>query len=1111
MSAKSEFLKSRNIGLVIVVAGAYFLSAELGLSLAFLNASVSPVWPPTGVAIALVWWLGYRVMPGVFLGALVANLLLTHVPLATDFGIAVGNTAEAFTAVYLLRRSVGSRDPFNRATDVLRFLLFAVIISTAIAATIGNVSLCLGGAEKWENFKWLWLTWWLGDGVGAMVVAPLILTWIEHPVERWSRRRWIEGTILLIALWVLSATIYTNLFLRTGSGRPWGHITIPLLLWAGLRFGPRGVATAIASFSAIAIWGTINGFGTFAGYGANDGLLYLQAYVLNLAITMLLLAAMIMERRHAERHLSGSLSVTRILAESPELKDALPGILQRICATFDWEVGAMWIEDRDNKVLRTVKVWPPQGPKQRFEGSCYEITFASGVGLPGRVWKNLKPAWISDVTTDDNFPRGTVAAAEGLRSAFAFPILSGQKFLGVMEFFSREIREPDESLLAAFRGIGSQIGEFMEKKGAEEALRQNREWLRLTMEGSLMGTWTRDLDGSDRVLWSPELERTFGLQPGEFSQTEEAFFEFIHPDDRQRLADAVRHSIENRVDYDVEFRYLRKDGTTGWMLGRGRAFYDEIGKPYRLAGLGWDISERKKAEVASRHLAAIVESTDDVIISKDLNGIITSWNAAAEKLYGYSAEEMIGQPISILIPPDRPDEEPGILALLRQGERIDQYETVRLAKDGTLISVALTISPIRNASGEVIGASKIARDITQKKRAEEEREQLLAREQAARGEAEIANRTKDEFLATLSHELRTPLTAMLGWLSMLRSHRLDKKTTEHAIETIERNTKIQAQLIEDLMDVSRIIGGKLNMEMRPVDLSQVIDAALEIVRPAANAKGITLRPSYHPEVELVSGDPARLQQIVWNLLSNAVKFTSRDGIVEVLLRKSGRSAEIVVRDTGIGIAAEFLPYVFDRFRQAESSLTRSHRGLGLGLAIVRHLVELHGGGVSAESPGENQGATFTIRLPLVATQSRSSAPANDDGVHVEQALAGLRVLVVEDEPDSRELISLALKRSGAVVTAVGTARDALSNMQVFAPDVLLSDIGLPVESGYDLIREVRGLSSKLNNVPAIALTAFASESDRKMALSSGFHAHLAKPIEPNHLVEMIRRLVRGTF
>ena len=376
------------LGMILIVAAVYLLAAKLGLSVAFLNASVSPVWPPTGVAIAIVFWLGYRAVPGVFLGALLANSLLTNVPLATTLGIAIGNTLEAITAVYLLRRFNGSRIPFIRVIDVLKFLLFAVIFSTAISATIGTLSLCLGGAATWSNFGWLWLTWWLGDGVGALVVAPLILTWVERPIERWSGRRWAEGGALLLALWILSATIYTDLFLRSAAGRPWGHVTIPLLLWAAFRFGPRGVATTIATFSAIAIWGTIHGRGGFAMYDANDALLYLQAYVADLAITTLLLAAIISERTHAARNLSGGLLVTRILAESPALDDALPRMLQRICVTFDWEVGAMWIADAESAVLRCLKVWPPQGTKSRFEAACYESTFASGIGLPGRVWKN---------------------------------------------------------------------------------------------------------------------------------------------------------------------------------------------------------------------------------------------------------------------------------------------------------------------------------------------------------------------------------------------------------------------------------------------------------------------------------------------------------------------------------------------------------------------------------------------------------------------------------------------------------------------------------------------------------------------------------------------------
>jgi PAS domain S-box-containing protein len=667
-------------------------------------------------------------------------------------------------------------------------------------------------------------------------------------------------------------------------------------------------------------------------------------------------------------------------------------MLQRICDTFGWEVGAMWVLDSGAGVLRCLRVWPPQGSNgSKFEAITYECTFSSGVGLPGRVWKTLKPAWIPDVTRDDNFPRSPAAAAAGLHAAFGFPILSGEKFLGVMEFFSREIREPDETLLATLQGIGSQIGQFVERKQSEQELFESRERLIMAMQASGMGTWTRELDGTNRVQWSPELEAIFGLAPGEFPETEEAFFEFVHLEDRESLGQAVSEAIANRTDYEVDFRYATRDGKPGWMIGRGRAFYDADGKPYRLAGLGWDITERKRAEV--------------------------------------------------------------------------------------------------------------------------ERERLIERERAARTEAEEANRIKDEFLATLSHELRTPLTAMLGWLTILRSQRLDKETTEQAIETIERNAKAQAKLIEELVDVSRIVGGKLILEMRPVGLLQVIEAAVEVVRPAASAKGVQLEITSDPSVGLILGDLTRLQQIIWNLLSNAVKFTARDGSVHVSMRRAGSSAEVIVQDTGMGISPDFLPYVFERFRQAESPMTRSHRGLGLGLAIVRHLTELHGGTVSAESPGQGRGATFTVRIPLAAMPSDETASHLFDESAVKEegatrlALAGVRVLVVEDEPDARELLSLILKGSGATVEAVESAQEALASLQIFKPDVLLSDIGLPIESGHELIRKVRLLPSEASRIPAVALTAFATEEDRQLALAAGFQVHLTKPVEPSVLVETIERVV----
>ena len=351
MTERSNYPKLTDLGVILIVAGLYFLAAKLGLSLASLNASVSPVWPPTGVAIALVLWLGYRAAPGVLLGALLANYLLTDVSLATAVGISTGNTLEAITAVYLVRRFVGSRNPFQRAIDVLKFVMFAAILSTAVSATIGNLSLCLGGAASWNNFGWLWLTWWLGDGVGALVVTPLILSWAEKPIDRWRGWRLAEAGFLLLLLSGLSVTVYTNLLPSSTTTRPWGHVTVPLLLWAAFRFGPRGVSTAIGVLSAIAIWGTIHGYGGFAIYSRNEGLLFLQAYIANLAITTLSLAAIVTERKLAERHLGGSLSVTRILAESPALADALPRMLQRICHAFGWEVGAMWAVDSDAVML----------------------------------------------------------------------------------------------------------------------------------------------------------------------------------------------------------------------------------------------------------------------------------------------------------------------------------------------------------------------------------------------------------------------------------------------------------------------------------------------------------------------------------------------------------------------------------------------------------------------------------------------------------------------------------------------------------------------------------------------------------------------------------------
>ena len=404
---------------------------------------------------------------------------------------------------------------------------------------------------------------------------------------------------------------------------------------------------------------------------------------------------------------------------------------------------------------------------------------------------------------------------------------------------------------------------------------------------------------------------------------------------------------------------------------------------------------------------------------------------------------------------------------------------------------------------------ELSRYISELQRSEEAREQLLLRAERARNDAEAANRIKDEFLATLSHELRTPLTSLLGWSSVLRESRRDEKVLAQGLEAIDRNARVQAQLIDDLLDVSRIVSGKLNLDVRPLDISSVTRAAINVVQPAADAKGITLDYWAQPGLGAISADSARLQQIIWNLLSNAVKFTPHGGKISVRVERDGPNAKVTIIDTGQGIEREFLPRVFDRFRQADSSTTRSFGGLGLGLAIVRHLVELHGGTVSADSDGVGKGATFSASFPLLSDRAEPVTILHSGENHASEfrSLNGLRVLLVDDEIETREIISTVVERTGAEVKTCTSAREALTELTAWRPDVILSDIAMPDEDGYSFIGRVRALPHNEGGAtPAAALTAYAREEDRKQALAAGYQMHIAKPIGAGQLVTMIAKL-----
>lgn len=461
--------------------------------------------------------------------------------------------------------------------------------------------------------------------------------------------------------------------------------------------------------------------------------------------------------------------------------------------------------------------------------------------------------------------------------------------------------------------------------------------------------------------------------------------------------------------------------------------------------------------------------------------------------------------LRIIHPEDRDRIDAAVTQAIVQQEIYD-VEMRSVWADGSICWIRSIGRARYDLNGQPTQMIGVALDITDRKQAEAEREELLAREQAARVAAEQANRVKDEFLAIVSHELRSPLNPILGWSRLLQDQKLDPAKTTQALNAIVRNAKLQAELIEDLLDVSRILRGKLSLNVSPIDLKLTIQAALETVRLSADAKSIEIHTRLEPDIGLVSGDSNRLQQVVWNLLSNAIKFTPARGRVDIRLERVGDTAQIIVRDTGKGIHPNFLPHVFDYFRQEDGATTRKFGGLGLGLAIVHHLVELHGGTVQAESPGEGKGATFTVKLPLMREPSSQIQTSRDAAF--DSDLTGIAVLVVDDDADTREFVGFLLEQLGARVIAANSATEALEALACSQPDLLLSDIGMPETDGYTLLSQVRALPpDQGGKIPAIALTAYAGEIDYQKAMNAGFQQHLAKPIEPEVLVRTIASLV----
>ncbi len=658
------------------------------------------------------------------------------------------------------------------------------------------------------------------------------------------------------------------------------------------------------------------------------------------------------------------------------------------------------------------------------------------------------------------------------------------------------------------------------QKRAEDALRRSEDRLRIAVEAAHLGPWEFDVR-TGAVHWSENLERIHGMEPGSFEGTYEAYRRDIHPDDIDRVLRTIQGTIESGEDHDIEYRIIRPDGEVRWVLGRGQVFRDDTGRASRIAGICMDVTDRKKAEIALRaseeRLRLIIESAREyAIFTIDLHGRVTSWNRGAARIFQYDEDEVLGHDCAFVFSdPDEAEHLPALEMARALDHGIATSDGWRRRRDGSKFWASARVMPLRADGGEVHGFLKIVQDQTERMIAETQRNQLLESERAARSEAERANRLKDEFLSIVSHELRTPLNAILGWSQLLLADELDAADRERAIDAIDRNAQAQAKIIEDLLDMSRIISGKIQLEFETVELAPVVEGAVDTLRRSAAEHGVRLVESIDSELPCVHVDQHRLRQVIWNVVSNGIKFTPHDGVVTIAVRERepGQIA-IEVTDTGQGIEPEMLPHIFERFRQGDSSTRRRQGGLGLGLAISRSLVESLGGSLTAFSEGPELGSRFIITLPA-ADQS----PHRDDAAPPEHLnyvdarnhrnlLDGVSVLVVDDERDALDLARLVLEQYSATVVTANSVKTALERLKEHRPDVLVSDVGMPDADGYDLIRQVREMAPNAGGrIPAVALTAFARAEDRQRAIRAGYQAHIPKPLDVAALVSAIAALV----
>jgi signal transduction histidine kinase/CheY-like chemotaxis protein len=1024
---------------LLLLGASYFLAGKLALQhFAFVHASTSPVWPPAGIALAAFLLLGPGVWPAIFLAAFLVNVTTSGAVL-TSLAIAAGNTAAGLVGARLATRVAGGARALEHASDVFKLLGLAAAPSAALSASVGVLSLALSGAVPWTGVGPVWLTWWLGDLAGMLVVAPVILLWSVPGAAAPMRRRPLEAGVLLGVLVVVGLAVFAGLVTKTSY--PLAFLAIPALLWSAFRFGPTGAATAMLLSFTLAVYGTLRGLGPFVVGDANDSLLLLQAFMIVMAGTILPMAALVWDREGAEHERTALLlraqaaqqqaedrrrvaeefaSVARSLTETLDVGAIGHRVVEAVLALFNARASGLRLLAADGSLVGIAF------------GGAMKDAYPAGHALPGgpASVSGLAVALRTAAFSDDVFADARLQIAGDLRrgmtaagdaAVLAVPLRAKGQIIGALSIADRRGRRFTPAEADMLQAFADQAAVAVENARLfEEAMQQRRE---SDVIAALAADINRALD-VDRVL-QRVADAVVALCAADVSR--------IALRDGESDTMSFRIGVGTVGDDEPNLRVRAGLGLGGWVMARGR--------PYRTADVAAD---------PRRH--------------PDFQALIDR-----------------GGTRSLLIAPIHGDG--GVEGLICVGRRAVRPFTEREEMICQRLAAHAAIA-IRNSH-------------------------LFAAERAARAEANAANRAKDHFLATLSHELRTPLSAMLGWLRMMRNPRLDDAQKAHAVDVIERNARLQTQLINDLLDVSRIVAGKLELEQFPLDLVPVVQEAIEAVRGDVEAKSLTLAAELDPRTGEVRGDPMRLQQVVTNLLSNAVKFTPTGGRVQVRLSRAGGHARLTVSDSGEGIEPEVLRHIFEPFQQADTSSRRTHQGLGLGLAIVRQLVEAHGGRVHAESAGLGQGATFVVELPIVAVRaSLSDEPPECPGRRGAR-LDGLRVLVVDDETDAREVVGLVLRERGAEVQLAGSVLEALDLLRGRSFDVLVSDLAMPGSDGYDLIRAVRsGGASRASMIPAVALTAYTGQEVRERAIAAGFVAHATKPLDPDDLVDLIAKLPR---